>query len=78
MADENDRPIGSDFAALLPLLSQTMKLAVQSLRQSGAVVSVLVAKGIATREEFDKALAESEDLAKMYRGILDSFDKKPD
>jgi hypothetical protein len=52
-----NKPISGEFAAMLPVMSQTMQFAVQALQQSIALREVLIAKGILTQEELDRSFA---------------------
>ena len=54
-----NRPISGEFAALLPALADTMRYATQALAQSAAVYEVLIAKGLATKEELEMALGST-------------------
>jgi hypothetical protein len=75
--DEN-KPISGEFAAMLPVMSQTMQFAVQALQQSCALASVLIAKGVLTQAELNIALGATVDPAKKLQETLMGFDKKPD
>jgi hypothetical protein len=74
---DDNKPISGELEALLPLISQTMQFAVQALRQSTALASVLIAKGVLTQEELNKALALNENPAKTLQEMLGKVDKKP-
>jgi hypothetical protein len=54
-----NQPISGEFAALLPALADTMRFATQALAQSAAVYEVMIAKGIATKEELEAALGST-------------------
>jgi hypothetical protein len=75
---DRDKPISGELAALMPVISQTMQFAVQSVRQSTALASVLIRKGILTQAELDKAVAATDDPAKILQKILAGLDQKSD
>jgi hypothetical protein len=66
-----NQPISGEFAALLPALADTMRYATQALAQSAAVYEVLIAKGIATKEELEAALGST---TPMPDGLLTALD----
>jgi hypothetical protein len=66
-----NKPASAEFAAMVPVLAQTMKLATQALRQSVALVEALVSKGVLTRAEIDEKFRSTHDSAK---GLLASLD----
>jgi len=67
-----NRPISGEFAALLPALADTMRYAAQALAQSTAVYEVMIAKGIATRQELEAAMGSTE---KMRENLLHALDQ---
>jgi hypothetical protein len=73
-----NKPISGEFAAMLPVMSQTMQFAVQALQQSMALREVLIAKGILTEEELQKSFAKNTQPAKTLQDLLQRFDKAPD
>jgi hypothetical protein len=75
---DDNKPISGEFAAMLPVISQTMQFAVQAIQQSMALASVLIAKGVLTQEELNKAVAANSQPTKMLQELLGRFDKKPD
>jgi hypothetical protein len=68
--DEN-KPISGEFAALLPALADTMRFAAQALAQSNAVYEVMIAKGLATREELEAAMSSTEKARDKLLNALD-------
>ena len=54
MDDPLKRPVSRELEMLIPALTDTMKYAVQAVRQSGALTDVLIAKGLVTRAELTK------------------------
>ena len=54
---------------MLPVIGETMALAAQSLRQSSALASLLIEKGLLTQKELDAAVSKS-DPAKKIRDML--------
>ena len=46
-------PMSGEFAAILPVLADTMKFATQALAQSAALADLLIEKGILTKAELD-------------------------
>jgi len=51
------------FKAMADFLGQSGVHAVQALRQSTALVEVLIAKGVVTREEVDEQMRSTQALA---------------
>ena len=66
-----NRPISGEFAALLPALADTMRFAAQALAQSTAVYEVMIAKGLATREELEAAMGSTEAMRAKLLHALD-------
>jgi hypothetical protein len=64
-------PITGEFAALLPALADTMRFATQALAQSNAVYEVMIAKGLATREELEAAMSSTEAMRDKLLRTLD-------
>jgi hypothetical protein len=75
---DNNKPISGELAALLPAMAQTMQGSVQALRMASALASVLIAKGIVTQAELDKAMSANADLANSLRDVLRKVDRDPD
>ena len=48
-----NNPMSGEFAAILPVLADTMKFATQALAQSAALADLLIEKGILTKAELD-------------------------
>jgi len=55
-----NRTISGEFAAMLPALADTMRFATQAVAQSTAVYEVMIAKGLATREELEAAMSSAQ------------------
>ena len=71
-----DRPVSPELEMLIPVLSQTMKYATQSIRQSSALGDMLIAKGIVTKEELDKAMRSSQNSVKKLLDLLEENIRK--
>ena len=71
-------PMSGELALMLPVIGETMALAAQSLRQSSALASLLIAKGLLTQKELDATLAATPDPAKKIRDMLLGIVKQPD
>lgn len=56
---DGTKMISDEFEAMLPALADTMRYATQALAQSAAVYEVLIAKGLATKEELEAALCSA-------------------
>jgi hypothetical protein len=67
-----NKPISGEFAALLPALADTMRFSTQALAQSAAVYEVMIAKGIATKEELEAALGST---TPMHNALLNALDQ---
>jgi hypothetical protein len=70
MDDPLKRPVSRELEMLIPALADTMKYAVQAVRQSGALADVLIAKGLVTRAEFDEAMKPTANLSGKLLMIL--------
>jgi hypothetical protein len=57
-----NKPISGKFAALLPVLADTMKFATQALTEADALASVLIEKGVLTKEELDAKMSSAQSL----------------
>ena len=66
-----NKPISGEFAALLPALADTMRFATQALAQSTAVYEVMIAKGLATRQELEAAMSSTEGMRDQLMHALD-------
>lgn len=67
-----NKPLSAEFAALIPVLAETMKFATQALAQSTAVYEVMIAKGLATKEELQASMSSTQ---KMRGNLLEMLDK---
>ena len=67
---DGNRPISGEFAALLPALADTMRFAAQALAQSTAVYEVMIAKGLATRQELEAAMASTDNMREKLMAAL--------
>lgn len=76
--NETAIPVSSELEMLIPFLAQTMKYATQSIRQSSALGDVLIAKGIVTKEELDKAMRPTLNSTKKLLGILEEITRRVD
>jgi hypothetical protein len=70
--------MSGELALMLPVIGETMALAAQSLRQSSALASLLIAKGLLTQKELDATFALTPDPAKILAAILQGIVKQPD
>ena len=66
-----NKPISGEFAAMLPALADTMRFAAQALAQSAAVYEVMIAKGLATREELEVAMSPMQGMSDKLASALD-------
>jgi hypothetical protein len=65
-----NKPISGEFAALLPALADTMRFATQAMAQSTAVYEVMIAKGLATRQELEAAMSSTDSLRDKLMSAL--------
>jgi hypothetical protein len=65
-----NKPISGEFAALLPALADTMRFATQAMAQSTAVYEVMIAKGLATRQELEAAMSSTDNLRDKLMSAL--------
>lgn len=73
---DKNKPVSGELAALIPALAETMKFAVQAVRQSSALYEVLLAKGIVTKSEIDANMRSTADLSKSLMKLFDEgFEK---
>lgn len=63
------KTISGEFEAMLPALADTMRYATQALAQSAAVYEVLIAKGLATKEELEAALCSSVPIEDQFAAL---------
>ena len=70
MDDPLKRPVSRELEMLIPALADTMKYAVQAVRQSCALADVLIAKGLLTKAEFDEAMKPTANLSGRLLKIL--------
>jgi hypothetical protein len=68
---DKNRPISRELEMMMPALAQTMKYAVQAVRQSSALYEVLLAKGLVTKSEIDEKMRSTDDLSKKLMDVLD-------
>ena len=66
-----DKPISGEFAALIPMLADTMKFATQALAESSAIAELLVEKGIVTKAELDARVSVGQELRERLMKQLD-------
>ena len=68
-----EKPISGELAILLPILAETMKFAIQALTQSTAVCDLMIAKGVASRQELETAMSSTQ---KMREKLLQKLDEE--
>jgi len=73
---DGTKTISGEFEAMLPALADTMRYATQALAQSAAVYEVLIAKGLATKEELEAALCTTMPMDEQMLAALDLSSKK--
>ena len=66
-----DKPISGEFAALIPMLADTMKFATQALAESSAIAELLVEKGVVTKAELDARVSVGQELRERLMKQLD-------
>lgn len=64
-----------DLKALVPALTLTIDYSVRAMRLSSALLEIVVAKGLATREEIDAAMRSTAGVATQMTGALDALEK---
>ena len=57
-----NKPISGEFAALIPMLADTMKFATQALAESSALAELLIEKGVVTKAELDKRMSVGQSM----------------
>jgi hypothetical protein len=71
-----NKPISGEFAALIPVLADTMKFATQALAESAALAELLIEKGIVTKAELDKRVSVGQELRESLMKKLDQEVRK--
>ena len=71
-----NKPASAEFAALIPVLADTMKFATQALAQSSAVYEVMISKGLATKVELETAMKSTQELREKLMKKLDEEFRK--
>ena len=66
-----DKPIRGEFAALIPMLADTMKFATQALAESSAIAELLIEKGVVTKAELDARVSVGQELRERLMKQLD-------
>jgi hypothetical protein len=66
-----DKPISGEFAALIPVLADTMKFATQALAESSAIAELLIEKGVVTKAELDARVSVGQELRERLMKQLD-------
>jgi hypothetical protein len=66
-----DKPISGEFAALIPMLADTMKFATQALAESSAIAELLIEKGVVTKSELDARVSVGQELRERLMKQLD-------
>jgi len=68
-----NKPISGEFAALIPMLADTMKFATQALAESSAIAELLIEKGIVTKAELDARVSVGQELRE---GLISKLDQE--
>ncbi|MGC1648286.1 MAG: hypothetical protein WA741_20890 [Candidatus Sulfotelmatobacter sp.] len=71
-----NKPISGEFAALIPMLADTMKFATQALAEAAALAELLIEKGIVTKAELDKRMSVGQELRESLMKKLDQEVRK--
>jgi hypothetical protein len=66
-----NKPVSGEFAALIPVLADTMKFATQALAEAGAIAAVLIEKGVLTKAELDAKMGQGQKLREKLMAKLD-------
>jgi hypothetical protein len=66
-----DKPMSGEFAALIPMLADTMKFATQALAESAAIAELLIEKGVVTKAELDARVSVGQELRERLMKQLD-------
>jgi hypothetical protein len=68
----NDSLIHTDaWQAMIQAQGQSIRHALQGLRQSTALIELLIAKGVLTKEEVDEQMRSTQELANNLEGLID-------
>jgi hypothetical protein len=76
VAMDVNKPISGEFAALIPMLADTMKFATQALAQSSALAELLIEKGVVTKVELDERMSVGQELRESLMKKLDQEIRK--
>jgi hypothetical protein len=71
-----NKPISGEFAALIPMLADTMKFATQALAEAAALAELLIEKGVVTKAELDKRMSVGQELRESLMKKLDQEIRK--
>ncbi|MGA8341609.1 MAG: hypothetical protein WB781_06690 [Candidatus Sulfotelmatobacter sp.] len=71
-----NKPISGEFAALMPMLADTMKFATQALAESSALAELLIEKGVLTKAELEKRMSVGQELRESLMKKLDQEIRK--
>jgi hypothetical protein len=71
-----NKPISGEFAALIPMLADTMKFATQALAEAAALAELLIEKGVVTKAELDKKMSVGQELRESLMKKLDQEIRK--
>jgi hypothetical protein len=71
-----NKPISGEFAALIPMLADTMKFATQALAEAAALAELLIEKGVVTKAELDKRMSVGRELRESLMKKLDQEIRK--
>jgi hypothetical protein len=71
-----NKPVSGELAVLIPVLAETMKFATQALAQSSAVYEIMIAKGLATKQELESAMRLSQGARENLTKILETEIRK--
>ena len=66
-----DRPVSPEFAAVIPVLADTMKFATQALAEATAIAELLIEKGVLTKAELDARMKSAQALREKLMKRLD-------
>ena len=65
-----DKPVSGELIALMPVLAETMKYALQAIRESSALHELLIEKGVLTKEEVAAKMRSTEYLYKQLADFV--------
>jgi hypothetical protein len=71
VAMDINKPISGVFAALVPVLADTMKFATQALAEASALAELLIKSGFVTKAHLDKRLSVGQELRESLLKNLD-------